>query len=88
MIRSLQIPASRGVRLRAPRPAGGAHRRRDLVRRHLVVAEDAQLDGGVDLPQSLDEVVRERIVIVDQQDHATTHSREGIKGPYASPVSP
>ena len=41
----------------------------DLVERDLVVADDSQVDARVDLAQTLHQVVSERIVVVDQQDH-------------------
>ena len=43
--------------------------RRDLVERDLVVAADLDRERRVDFPQPLHEVVGERIVVIDQQDH-------------------
>ena len=42
---------------------------RDLVERDLVVAMHLQVERRVDLAQPLHEVVGERIVVIDQQDH-------------------
>ena len=41
----------------------------DLVQRDPVVAVDLDIHGRVDLAQTLHEVVGERIVVVDDQDH-------------------
>ena len=41
----------------------------DLVERDLIVADDFQVDARVDLAEPLDQVVGERVVIVDQEDH-------------------
>ena len=38
-------------------------------RRDLVVADDLHRQGRVDLPEPLHEVVGERVVVVDQEDH-------------------
>ena len=35
----------------------------------LVVADDVDFDGRIDLAQPLDKVVREGVVVVDQEDH-------------------
>ncbi len=40
-----------------------------LVERDLVVAPDDEIERRIDLPQPLHEVVRERVVVIDQQDH-------------------
>ena len=40
-----------------------------LVRRDLVVANDAQVDVRVELAQALDEVISKGIVVVDEEDH-------------------
>ena len=42
----------------------------DLVERDLVVADDPQVEPRVDLAEPLDQVVGERVVVVDQEDHA------------------
>src|SRR5262249_20678229 len=47
----------------------------DLSQRHLVVPYHAQLHGRVDLAQPLDQVVGERVVIVDEQDHGRSPAR-------------
>ena len=41
----------------------------DLVERHLVVADHPQLDRRIDLAEPLNEVVGERIVVIDQKNH-------------------
>ena len=41
----------------------------DLVDRDLIVPVDANVERGIDLPQPLDEVVSERVVVVDDLDH-------------------
>ena len=45
----------------------------DLLQRDLVVAVDLQLQRRVELAQPLHEVVGERVVVVDQQDHGIPH---------------
>ena len=42
----------------------------DLVNGYLVVAVDAQVQPGIDFTQPLNEVVCERVVVVDEEDHA------------------
>ena len=42
----------------------------DLVGRDLVVAIDAHVDGCIQLAQTLHQVVGERIVVIDEQDHS------------------
>ncbi len=69
MTTSLEIPASPGVQ------GPGEMIRRlgwhglDLLERDLVVAHDSQIDSRVDLAEPLHEVVGERIVIIDQENH-------------------
>ena len=63
------MPASSGVQgpgemIRCDGPPG-----LDLLQRDLVVAMDFQVQRRVDLAQPLDQVVGERVVVVDQQDH-------------------
>jgi hypothetical protein len=43
--------------------------RGDLVDRHLVVAENLQPDVRIQLAQALHQVVGERVVVVDEDDH-------------------
>ena len=45
---------------------------RDFVERNLIISDDAHVKRGIDLTQSLHEVVGERVVVVDQQDHSLT----------------
>ena len=66
------MPASRGVHgpgemIRCVGRPGG-----NLVERDLVVAMDFEIERGIDLAQPLHQVVRERIVVVDQQNHAVS----------------
>ena len=46
--------------------------RRDLLDRDLIIAIDANVDRRLQLADPLHEVVRERVIIIDQHDHATT----------------
>ncbi len=41
----------------------------DLRHRDLIVAVNLQIDARVNLAQALDQVVSERIVVIDEQDH-------------------
>ena len=47
----------------------------DLVERDLIVAMHLELERRIDLAQPLHEVVGERIVVVDQQDHRVRRRR-------------
>jgi hypothetical protein len=38
---------------------------------------DLELDGRIDLAESLHEVVRKRVVVIDQQDHDALFSGSG-----------
>ena len=49
---------------------------RHLFDGHFVVAEDAQVDGGVQFAQALHQVVSEGIVVVDEDEHG----RECFRG--------
>src|SRR5262249_47124327 len=51
----------------------------DLVQGDLVGADDSEGQSRIDLGESLEEVVRERIVIIDQEDHASL-----VLGPWSS----
>ena len=42
----------------------------DLIDRDLVVTEHLDFQAGINLAEPLDKVVGERVVVVDQQDHA------------------
>ena len=41
----------------------------DLVERDLIIAMDFHFDRRIDLANPLDEVVRKRVVIIDQENH-------------------
>src|SRR5207248_376186 len=43
----------------------------DLIQRDLIVADDPHVQARVDLAEALDQVVRERIVVINQEDHAS-----------------
>ena len=66
---SFEMPASRGVQGPGEMMMCVGLQRRDLVERDLVVADDLQVERRVDLAEPLDEVVGERVVVVDQEDH-------------------
>src|SRR5581483_803580 len=62
----------------------------DLIERDLVVAMHFQIERRVDFTQPLHEVVGERIVIVDKQDHApdTNCRKRLIRSRVTGPGSP
>ena len=75
---ALEIPASSGV-----------HGPGEMIRcdgfhasisstRDLIVALDPQLDRRIDLAQSLDQVVGEGIVVIDEEDHVR-YSQAAVK---------
>ena len=51
----------------------------DFVERDLVVAMDFEIEGRINLAEPLHEVVGERIVVVDQEDHGSTTGGERIR---------
>src|SRR5262249_858389 len=51
----------------------------NLVERYLVVTDDADIERRVNFPQPLHEVVRERIVVIDQQDHSLNIAQPGAQ---------
>ena len=69
---SFEMPASTGVHGPGRDDQVGGRGQLDLFERDLVVADDPQVDARVDLAQPLDQVVGERVVVVDQQDHDRT----------------
>ncbi len=42
----------------------------DLVERDLIVADDPQVELRVDLAEPLDQVIGERVVVINQEDHS------------------
>ena len=56
---------------------GVAHlpQRLDLLDPQLIVADHADIERGVDLPQPLHQVVGKRVVVIDDQDHGGRRTR-------------
>ncbi len=65
---SLEIPASRGVHGPGEMISRLGRGRLDLVERDLIVADHPQLEPGVDLAETLDQVIGERVVVINQED--------------------
>src|SRR6478672_9476645 len=60
----------------------------DLVAGNLIVAMDLDVDARIDLAQALDEVVGERVVVVDQENQGirsqTTRDLLKVKGAFGA----
>ena len=63
------MPASVGVHGPGEMITRSGLRLEDLVDRDLIVAKDLDVERRIDLAQPLHEVVGERIVVVDDEDH-------------------
>ena len=80
------MPASLGVQgpgemIRCVGPQRG-----DFVERDPIVAVHLQLERRIDLAQPLHEVVGERIVVIDQQNHG--NSKTGTAEQSTGPLQP